>query len=158
VSWVIRSGHSFGREERLLTFVMFAVIVLGWMGVRQGIAEAAFNDRVATQRAQLALASRTLSYQIAGLLARRHEHAPPVPRPATWEADEAAIIGFEADTIRLYERSLGPQVRVAHDLLTLRGLRDRDLDAFYRAPANNFQMRVIADKLTFLAGKLDQGK
>jgi hypothetical protein len=47
-------------------------------------------------------------------------------------------------------------VRAAHDLLSLRGVRNRDFDNFYRSPANDFQIRVLADKLAFLAAKLDQ--
>jgi hypothetical protein len=35
-------------------------------------------------------------------------------------------------------------------------MRNRDLDTFYRRPANDFQMRVVADKLALLAVKLDR--
>jgi hypothetical protein len=111
---------------------------------------------VAVQRAQLAVAARTLSYQIDGFLDGRRRLAPPAPLPATWERDVAAIGRFETDTVRQYERRFGAQVRTVHDLLTFRGMRHRDLDAFYRNPANDFQMRVIADTLAFLAAKLDQ--
>src|SRR5256886_5580657 len=52
----------------------------------------------------------------------------------------------ESDTVRAYERRFGARVRAAHDLASLRGLRDRDLDAFFRHPANEFQMRVIAKR------------
>jgi hypothetical protein len=41
-----------------------------------------------------------------------------------------------------------------HTTLSLRGLRDRDLDAFFRHPANEFQMRVIAKKLDGFASAL----
>jgi hypothetical protein len=58
-----------------------------------------------------------------------------------------ALERFESDTVRAYERRFGARVRAAHDLASLRGLRDRDLDAFFRRPANEFQMRVIARKL-----------
>jgi hypothetical protein len=109
VVWVARTGHTFAREERLLTFVMFVAIVLSWIGVRQAIGEAAL-DR------------------------------------------------FETETVVLFERRFGRQVRNTHDLLTLRGLRTRDFDLFYRRPANEFQMRVIAAQLAFLAKKLDENK
>jgi hypothetical protein len=157
-AWVASRGHAFAREERLLTFVMFATIVLSWIGLRQSIAEAAFNYAVATQRADLAVAARTLSFQLEVFLQSRRRIAPPAPRPATWEADEAALDRFETETVVLYERTFGRPVRNAHDLLTFRGLRTRDLDQFYRRPANEFQMRVIAKQLAFLAMKLDENK
>jgi hypothetical protein len=82
--------------------------------------------------------------------------APPAPRPATWDRDVEAFALFESETNRLFERRFGAQVRVAHDMLTLRGVRNRDFDNFYRSPANDFQIRVVAEKLAFLATKLDQ--
>jgi hypothetical protein len=156
LAWVAQTGHTFAREQRLLTFVMFAAIVLGWFGFREDIAEAAFDYQVAAQRAQLAVAARTLAFQIEGFLVVRGRAAPHVPQPATWDADEAAILQFEAATVTEYEARFGGQVRAAHDLLTLRGLRNRDLDAFYRAPAGAFQMHIVAARLAFLADKLEQ--
>jgi hypothetical protein len=157
-AWVARSGHTFGREQRLLTFVMFLAIVFSWVGFRQQIGEAAFDYAVAAQRAALSQAARTLAFQIDAFLQSRRRVAPPPPRPATWDADEAALERFEAETVVQYERRFGRQVRNAHDLLTLRALRTRDLDQFYRRPANEFQMRVIAKQLAFLAMKLDENK
>jgi hypothetical protein len=158
VAWVARRGHAFAREERLLTFVMFITIVLSWIGLRQTIGEAAFNYAVAAQRADLAMAARTLSFQLDVFLQARRRIAPPAPKPATWEADEAFLERFETETVVLYERRFGRQVRNTHDLLTFRGLRTRDLDQFYRRPANEFQMHVIAKQLAFLAMKLDENK
>ena len=156
VAWVAESGHRFGREQRLLAFVMFATIALAWLGLHQEVTEAAFDYQVAVQRAQLAVAARTLSYQIDGFLDARRRIAPPPPRAATWERDIAAISRFESATVRQYELRFGAEVRTAHDLLTIRGMRNRDLDTFYRRPANDFQMRVVADKLALLAEKLDR--
>jgi hypothetical protein len=158
VAWVATSGHTFTREQRLYTFVMFMTIVLAWIGFRQSIGEAAFDYAVQTQRADLAQGARTLSYQIDAFLQARRAIAPPAPRPATWDEDEAALMRFETETVVLYERRFGRQVRIVHDLLTFRGLRSRDLDQFYRRPANTFQMRVIAERLEFLATKLDENK
>ncbi len=158
VAWVARSGHTFGREQRLLTFVLFLAIVFSWIGFRQAIGEAAFDYAVAAQRTALAQSARTLSFQLDGFLQSRRRIAPSVPRPGTWEADEAALERFNLETVVQYERRFGRQVRNAHDLLTLRGLRTRDLDQFYRSPANEFQMRVIAKQLAFLAMKLDDNK
>ena len=84
----------------------------------------------------------------------RDRLAPPRPRPATWQQDMDALDRFESDTVRAYERRFGARVRAAHDLASLRGLRDRDLDAFFRHPANEFQMRVIAKKLDGFSEKL----
>jgi hypothetical protein len=84
----------------------------------------------------------------------RDRVAPPRPRPATWQRDEDTFDRFESETVDAYERRFGPRVRAAHDLASLRGLRDRDLDAFFRHPANEFQMRVIAKKLDGFATKL----
>jgi len=155
-SWVARAGHTFGREERLATFVSFIVICMGWVGIRQGIGEAAFDYVVVQQRADLATTSRTLAYQIDTFLQGRHRLAPPPPRPATWDDDEEAFCRFETETIILYERQFGARVRASHDLMSLRGLGDRDFDRFYRRPANDFQMRLIAERLAFFAGKLDE--
>ena len=84
----------------------------------------------------------------------RDGQAPPRPRPATWQSDVDALDRFESDTVRVYEGRFGARVRAAHDLASLRGLRDRDLDAFFRHPANEFQMRVIASKLDGFSAKL----
>jgi len=157
-SWVATSGHRFAREERLLTFVMFMAIVLSWIGLRQAIGEAAFDYVVAAQRADLSQTAHLLSYQLDGFLQERRKVAPPAPRPATWDEDENANELFEGQTVFMYERRFGRQVRITHDQLTLRGLRTRDFDQFYRRPANEFQMRVIAKQLAFLAGKLDENK
>lgn len=156
VAWVARSGHTFGREQRLLTFVSFAAILMSWMGVRQAIADSAFDYLVSTQRAELADSSRTLASQIDAFVQTRRRVAPPAPRPETWEEDEAAFVRFEAQTVIQFERTFGGRVRADYLRLSLRGLGDRDLDRFYRRPANEFQMRVIATRLAFLAGKLDE--
>src|SRR5438132_1510189 len=63
---------------------------------------------------------------------------------------------FDTDTVVLYEQQFGGRVRTAHDLLTFRNMRDRDLDTFYRRPANVFQMRIVAQKLAFLSNKLER--
>jgi hypothetical protein len=155
VSWVVVSGHRFGREQRLATFVMFSTIAFSWLLLREDIAEAAFDYQVARQQQELAVPSRTLAYQIEGFLAERRRIAPAPPRPATWDADLANFGRFETDTVLLYERRYGAQVRAAHDLLSMRSLRDRDFDTFYRHPANAFQMHVIAGKLAFLSTKVE---
>ena len=145
--WVGVSGAAFGREERLLAFVMLASVALGWIGAGESIAEHSFDYRASEQKAELTRALHDTSLRITQFCDARDQMAPPHPRPATWERDVEAIDRFESDTVRVYERRFGSRVRSAHDLASLRGLRDRDLDAFFRHPANEFQMRVIAKKL-----------
>jgi 3-oxoacyl-[acyl-carrier-protein] synthase III len=87
------------------------------------------------------------SVRITQFVDARDRVAPPRPRPATWQQDVEAFDRFESETVTVYERRFGARVRAAHDLVSLRGLRDRDFDAFFRHPANEFQMRVIAKKL-----------
>jgi hypothetical protein len=145
--WVGVSGAAFGREERLLAFVMLASTALGWIGAGESIGERAFDYRASEQKAELMRALHDTSVRLTQFCDARDRQAPPRPRPATWQRDTDALDRFESDTVNAYERRFGARVRAAHDLASLRGLRDRDLDAFFRHPANEFQMRVIARKL-----------
>jgi hypothetical protein len=152
--WVATDGSRFGREERLLAFVMLASCGLGWIGSREWIDERAFDYRVAEQRAELMRALHDTAMRLTQFVDTRDHVAPPHPRPATWEHDVDAFDRFEEETVAIYERRFGARVRAAHDLASLRGLRDRDLDAFFRHPANEFQMRVIAKKFDAFASAL----
>jgi hypothetical protein len=156
LAWVAVSGASFGREERLLAFVMLAACGLGWIGAGQWIEERAFDDRAAQQKDELRRALHDTAVRLSQFCDARDRVAPPHPRPATWQRDEDAFDRFESETVDAYERRFGPGVRAAHDLASLRGLRDRDLDAFFRHPANEFQMRVIAKKLDVFSDKLSR--
>ena len=153
-AWIIEAGKAFGREERLSAFVMFAFIVMSWLGVQQVIRERAFDHEVSAQKRELAVSASNLSREIASFLEGRRQAAPPSPRPATWEQDDVAWSRFENQTTATYERRFGARVRATHDRLLLRSMRDRDLDAFYRLPANEFQMGVVAQKLSVLAQRL----
>jgi len=154
LAWVAVAGARFGREERLLAFVMLAACGLGWIGTGEWIEERAFDYRAAQQRDELMRALHDTAVRLTQFCDTRDRMAPPHPRPATWQRDEDAFDRFESETVDVYERRFGARVRAAHDLASLRGLRDRDLDAFFRHPANEFQMRVIAKKLDGFAGKL----
>ncbi len=147
LTWVAVSGAAFGREERLLAFVMLAAVALGWIGSGDWMEERAFDYRAAQQKADLMQTLHETSLRITQFCNARDRLAPPRPRPATWQEDVDAFDRFESETVRAYERRFGARVRAVHDLASLRGLRDRDLDAFFRHPANEFQMRVIAKKL-----------
>jgi hypothetical protein len=154
IAVVARMRTGGGREARLLTFVVFVAIVMGWFGAERAIADAAFNYQVHAQKSALVAASRDLSREILAFVDARHRAAPPRPRPETWDGDVAAWLRFESETVRDYNRRFGARVRTAHDLLTLRSLRDADFDAFYRAPDGEFQIAIVARKLTVLADRL----
>ena len=154
VAVVARSRSARGREARLLTFVAFAAVVMGWFGAERAIADAAFNYRVDAQKVALVASARDLSREVLAFVDARRRSAPPRPRPASWDDDVANWLRFESSTAFAYNRRFGARVRVAHDLLTLRNLRDADFDTFYRLPANDFQMEIVARKLSSLADRL----
>jgi hypothetical protein len=154
IAWVAESGSGFQREERLSAFVMAATITLAWIGAREIIHETAFDEKVRTQKRELVASAGDLSREIASFLEGRRQVEPPAPKPETWERDDEAWLRFESQTAANYERRFGARVRTTHDLLGLRNMRDRDLDAFYRRPANDFQMGVVAQKLGVLAQRL----
>ena len=87
-------------------------------------------------------------------MAERGRHAPPPPRPATWNEDQAAFARYETEMVEAYERVSGRPTRIAHDVLRQLGVRDRDLDVFYAHPANAFQMRVVGTKLAALSARV----
>jgi 3-oxoacyl-[acyl-carrier-protein] synthase III len=95
-----------------------------------------------------------LSASILAFVAERSRHAPPPPRPATWEQDQAAFARYETETVEMYEQRFGKATRIAHDVLRQLGVRDRDLDVFYAHPANAFQMRIIGTKLAALSARV----
>jgi hypothetical protein len=154
LAWVAVAGATFGREERLLAFVMLASVALGWIGAGESIDERAFDYRAAQQKADLMGALHDTAVRITQFCNARDRLAPPRPRPATWQQDVDALDRFESETVGAYERRFGARVRAAHDSASLRGLRDRDLDAFFRHPANEFQIRIIAKKLDSFSAAL----
>ena len=154
LAWVAVAGATFGREERLLAFVMLASVALGWIGAGERIDERAFDFRAAQQKAEFTQVLHDTSVRILQFCKARDRVAPPHPRPATWQQDVDNFDRFESETVRGYERRFGARVRAEHDLASLRGLRDRDLDAFFRHPANEFQIKVIAKKLDGFSEKL----
>ncbi len=154
VAVVARSRSAPGREARLLTFVVFAAIVMGWFGAERAIADAAFTYKVDAQTVALVASARDLSREVLAFVESRRRSAPPRPRPASWDDDVVNWFRFESETAIAYNRRFGARVRVAHDLLTLRSVRDPDFDTFYRLPANDSQMEVVARKLSALADRL----
>jgi hypothetical protein len=153
---VITSRHAFDRERRLLAMVLLVSTGMGWYSGRLWVHEKLFDYLVDEQKTELRLRMVELSGDIVIFLRERAEHAPPRPSPATWERDVERVLQYESDTANLYEQRFGPQVRKTREILALEQLTDRDFDAFYRRPANAFQMNVIAEKLIVLARRLDR--
>jgi hypothetical protein len=102
----------------------------------------------------LVVSAHELSREVLSFVAGRRQVAPARPRPATWDADVTAWIRYDEQTVVAYDRRFGARVRAAHYLLALRNVRDRDLDAFYEGPANDFQMVIVGQKLSELADRV----
>jgi hypothetical protein len=152
--WIATSHRSFDRHDRLAAFVMLVAIAMGWYATMQWVHEREFDYVVAAQNASLKLTAAQLSASILAFVAERGRHAPPAPRPPTWNQDEAAFASYETETVKAFERRFGKPTRVAHDIFGQLGIRDKDFDVFYAHPANAFQMRIVGMKLAALAAKV----
>jgi hypothetical protein len=153
---LVVSRERLGRPGRLAAVVVLLATGMAWYGGRQWVHEKYFDYLVAQQKTTRALDSIEISGAITNFLRARANSAPPRPRPATWERDEDAVLRYEQDTAQLFEADFGPQVRRIREMYSLRGLIDRDLEAFYRRPANAFQIGVIARRLAVLAHRLER--
>jgi hypothetical protein len=153
---LVVSRERLGRPGRLTAVVVLLATGMAWYAGRQWVHEKYFDYMVTQQKTTLELDSIELSGEIATFLHARARTAPPRPRPATWERDENAVLRYEQETSRLFEAQFGQQVRRTRDMYSLRGLRDRDLDAFYGRPANAFQIDVVSRRLAVLAHRLER--
>jgi 4-amino-4-deoxy-L-arabinose transferase-like glycosyltransferase len=156
IVWIAGVGRTYGRAAQLGAFVSLLVIAGTWSSARQWNHERQFDYLASRQRQQLRLSAIELSGNLLNFLRERRQFLPPPPSPRTWDKDERAIIRFEADTVKLFEQRYGRDVRSTHDLLALRGFRDRDFDMVYRRPADEFHIRTIAIKLAALSNKIDR--
>ena len=154
VCWVAMSHGTFERHHRLAAFVMLLAIAGGWYGADGWLHERQFDYIVSAQNTEFRLSTAQLSASILAFVAERSRHAPPPPRPATWDADTAAFARYETEMVEDYERRCGKPARIAHDVLRQLGMRDRDLDVFYAHPANAFQMRIVGTKLAALSARV----
>ena len=152
--WIATSHASFGRQSRLAAFVMLMAIAGGWYAADEWVHERQFDYIVSAQNAEFRQSTAQLSASILAFVAERSRHAPPPPRPATWDADTAAFARYETEMVEDYERRFGKPARIAHDVLRQLGVRDRDLDVFYAHPANAFQMRIVGTKLAALSARV----
>jgi len=148
------SATALDRPERLAAVVALLATAGAWYAAQVAVHEKQFDYLVAWQKTQLEMAAVELSGDIVNFLNRRSHDAPPRPSPATWDRDVEAVLQFEQATSVEFEAAFGARVRRTRDLLALEGLRDADLDAFYRRPANAFQIDVVARKLLALARRL----
>jgi hypothetical protein len=144
------------RPGRLVAVVLLLATGMGWYSWRLWVHEKQFDYLVAQQKTELDLRSVELSGDIVNFLRERALTAPPRPKPATWERDVDAVLRYEQETSLLFEAEFGPQMRRTREMLALRGLIDRDLDAFYRRPANAFQITIVAKQLAVLARRLER--
>jgi hypothetical protein len=155
LTMLVASHERLGRPERLAAVVVLLATGMTWYSARLWVHEKYFDYLVAQQKMDLELSAIELSGNIADFLRTRAETAPPPPRPATWERDEDAILGYEQETSLLFEARFGLQSRRLREMFALRGLVDRDLDTFYRRPANAFQIGVVSRRLAVLAHRLE---
>ncbi len=154
VCWIAMSHRSFERQDRLAAFVMLLAIGGGWYAADGWVHERQFDYIVFAQNAELKLSTAQLSASILAFVTEWARHAPPAPRPETWNEDQAAFARYETDMVEAFERRFGRSTRIAHDVLRQLGVRDRDLDVFYAHPGNAFQMRVVGTKLAALAARV----
>ena len=143
-----------GREQRLGAVVLLLVAIGCSYAARLWVHEKQFDYLVGAQQRQLELAAVELAGDIENFVRERAAQAPPARSPDAWDRDVATMLAFEDETSRRFERRFGGQVRRTRELFALEGLTDRDLDAFYRAPANAFQIGVVATRLAGLAHRL----
>jgi hypothetical protein len=154
IAWVAAAHASFDREHRLAAFVGLLTIAFTWYAADAWVHERQFDYLVAAQNTDVKQVAAQLSASILAFVADEGRHAPPAPRAATWDQDQAARAGYEAEMVRTFEQRFGRPTRITHDVLRQLGVRDRDLDIFYAHPANAFQMRVVAVKLATLAARV----
>jgi hypothetical protein len=143
------------RPGRLIAVMLLLATAMGWYGGRRWIHERQFDDLAEWQEREFELRIVELSGDILNFLHQRGRTAPPAPEPRSWDHDVDTVLRYEQATSLMFEAKFGPQVRKTREILALYGFADRDLDAFYRQPANAFQINVVASELAILARRLN---
>ena len=154
ITTVATTRRRLDRPERLAALVVVLAAGGAWYGSRVWVHEKQFDYLVSAQQRQLELSALELAGDIENFVRKRAAQAPQRPAPQTWDHDVAAMMAFDNETSVLFAAQFGPQVRRTRDLFVLEGLTDRDFDAFYRNPANPFQIDVVARRLDVLARRL----
>jgi hypothetical protein len=94
---------------------------------------------------------------ILDFLVTREKGAPPYPSsndPATWSRQQASLRAYDAQTLTLFTERLGKDAIYTHDELLKRGFQDPTLDRLYNDPATTAGIKVIGQKLRYLAEQL----
>src|SRR5262249_46320704 len=143
VTTIARARRKLDRPERLAAVVVVLAAGGAWYAARLWVHEKQFEYLVKAQQRQLELTALELAGDIGIFVRQRAAHAPRRPQPETWDHDVAAMLAFDTETSALFAAQFGAQVRRTRDLFVLEGLTDRDFDAFYRSPANAFQIDVV---------------
>jgi hypothetical protein len=144
------------RPGRLLAVVLLLATGMGWYSSRLWVHEKYFDYLVTQQKTTLDLGCIELAGDIANFLRERATAAPQRPEQGTWDRDVDALLRYEQETALLFETEFGAQVRQMRQMMAQRGFIDRDLEAFYRRPANAFQITVVARRLAALAHRLEK--
>ena len=154
---LVASHERLDRPGRLAAVVVLLATGMAWYSGRQWVHEKYFDYLVAQQKTDLELRSVELSGDIANFLraragrrrrrgrGRRHGNATKTPCFATSRRRRCCSRPSSA-------RRCGR----TREMFSLRGLTDRDLDAFYRRPSNAFQIGVVARRLAVLAHRLER--
>jgi hypothetical protein len=156
VTAAVSSRQEFDREHRLVVVVLLVSTGMAWYSGRLWVHEKMFDYLVLEQKTELHLRIVELSGDMELFLRERGRQGPPRPAPATWDRDVQRVLLYEAETAQLFEVQFGPQVRKTREILALERVTDRDFDAFYRRPANAFQINVLAERLLVLAQRLEK--
>ncbi|HJZ73612.1 MAG TPA: hypothetical protein VKE51_17850, partial [Vicinamibacterales bacterium] len=154
VTTVATRHRTLDRPGRLAAVVVVLAAGGAWHAARLWVHEKQFDFLVGAQQRQLELSALELAGDIENFVRQRAAQAPRRPAPETWDRDVAAMLAFDNETAALFAAQFGPQVRRTRNLLVLEGLTDRDFDAFYRSPANAFQIDIVARRLDALARRL----
>ena len=104
--WIAASHRSFERHNRLAAFVMLLAIAGGWYAADGWVHERQFDYIVSAQNAELKLSTAQLSASILAFVTERARHAPPAPRPETWNEDQAAFARHETEMVEAFEQPL----------------------------------------------------
>lgn len=103
-----------------------------------------------------------LSADIFSFLAARQAAEPESPIPSTpnfrqeMEKYFAGLPSYLEQTMTLYDQSFTKRVEAIHDALIKQGIRDDQLDEYYKDPTNKFGIEILARRLGVIAENLKQ--